>query len=138
MSVQWPQESEYAKEMVKHEAYPTALGPGLRPYVYREFPMAIYKATRDADGRISFENQEVPSEQQLSNMRSRGWAPDPEAALKELDAATLETAKLAANLEYQKTVMSPRAAAEIDAAQAEHSGHLPSVPETPIAPRRKL
>ena len=50
MSVLYPPETEYAKERVKWEAQNSELGPGKRPYVYREWPSRIYLAGRPANG----------------------------------------------------------------------------------------
>lgn len=128
-------DSEYAKEMVKWEAQNSLLGAGLRPYLKRPYPSHVFKAGR-VDGQIEIiETQIVGSEQAASNAYSRGFHPDPDAAVAGLKADELEIAKLAANRAFGEQRMSPQARAEVAALEAETSGHLPSVPETPRKPR---
>lgn len=141
MSVLYPPETPYAKEMCKWEAQGSTMGPGLRPYdPSAQYPKMLYKAGRPDNGlgkHIIAEHCIVESEQEQANMRSRGFWPTQEQALEALDADRLEVAKLAAEIEYDKKhKLSPKAVAEVEAAQAVHHGHLPMVPETPLPPRR--
>lgn len=136
MSVMHPPDSEFAKEMIKWEAQGSTMGPGLRPYQRHAFPAWVYRAKRE-DGKIVFEDPLwVESQVQASNAYSRGYHPDPEAASKGLQATELEIAKQAANRAHHEQRMSPKARAEVAAVEEETSGHLASMPETPIRRRR--
>lgn len=133
-------ETEYAKEMRRHEAAYTQYGPPGRPYVPREYPWRLYKATRQKDGARTFEAQTANDEHERRNLESRGFVVGgQEAALAALEAIEFNHAELAANLNFQArrmTAGNPHAAEEIAAAQEAHGAkHLPMVPETPIRPR---
>ena len=135
-------QSEESKERVKWEAQYSAFGPGLRPYVKRDYPMMMYLAGRPENGMgpDTIIEQEIVEDSGSHEdfLRSRGFRPTPKEALEMFQGQQVEFAKLAANLEYQKkNQLSPRAAAEVEAAQDAHAGHLPGVPETPIRPRAK-
>jgi hypothetical protein len=135
-----PQSPE-SKERVKWEAQYSAFGPGLRPYVKREYPMMLHQAGRPESGMgpdTIIEQLIIDDEREYELYRSRGFRETPLEALEAFSAQQLEFAKLAANLEYQKkNQLSPRAAAEVEAAQDASPHHLPMVPETPIRPRAK-
>ncbi len=144
MSVLYAPETGFAKERIKWEAEHSQMGPGLRPYVFRPYPAMIYKAGRPANGmgaHIIEEQIVVGSEQEYESYRSRGFRATPLEAIKWLDDLRDECGNLAAELNHeQKNKLSANAAAEVDAARAQHTGvsrHMPVVPETPIAPRRK-
>src|SRR5437773_7615143 len=110
-------DSEEAKERVKWEALPTAFGPGLRPYVYREFPKWLHKAGRTPDGRPTIiDAQLAESDVQEANLLSRGFREGQEAALALLHETDREVARLAANRAYTDRSMSPQAQAEAAAA----------------------
>lgn len=131
-------ESEFAKESVKWESQASALGPGLRPYVYQEYPKALYKAGRSATGvPIIIDRYDVESAVQEANLRSRGYHQGQDVALAALHAADQEAAVQAANRAFNDQRMSPQARAEADAADARTSSHLAAIPETPIKPKRK-
>jgi hypothetical protein len=139
VSVIYSPESGYAKERVKWEAQGSEMGPGLKPYVYQEYPVMMYLAGIPA-GEVGapriIQHMVIADETQANNMASRGWRNHPLEALKAYDAQKLEEAKLAAEIEYEvKNRLSPNAAAEVRAAQDEHDGHLPSIPETAIRHR---
>jgi hypothetical protein len=136
-----PQSNE-SKERVKWEAQWSSFGPGLRPYVKRDYPMMLYLAGRPESGMgpDTIIEQEIVEDAggQEDFLRSRGFRPTPLEALEAFQGQQLEFAKLAANLEYQKkNQLSPRAAAEVEAAQDASPTHLPMVPETPIKQRVK-
>lgn len=141
MSVLYPPDTPYAQEMVKHEAQGSTMGPGLRPYVYRRYPLMMHKAGRPENSlgkHVIVETCEVESENAEDLARHQGFMPTPLEAIEFLDAQRLEIAKLAAEIDYEKKhKLSPRAVAEVEAAQQAHHGHLASVPVTPITPRRK-
>ena len=139
MGVVFTPESNYAKEMVKHEAYPTRFGPGQRPFKHYEFPKMLYKATK---GGVlpEFDHTTVGDEDEQRNMQSRGYCLTQELALEALRDEHTEHGKLAAerNYEIAKGRISEKAAAEVRAAEEAHGAkHLPVVPETPIRPRAK-
>lgn len=133
-------ESEYAKERVKFEAQNSSMGIAGRPYVYREYPTMMYLAGIPAGAvgapRI-IDSVIAEDEEDANRLASRGWGKKPSEALELYASQKLEEAKLAAELEHEVVhKLTDRAVAEVRAAQAEHDGHMPSVPETPI--RRRL
>lgn len=133
-SIVIPQNSEYAKEMRRHEAHHTSYGPPGRPYVFQEFPKRLYRAMRGEHGP-EFEALTVASADEQRNLQSRGFALSQTEALTALDREQTEHGKLAAEREWQiqHGRHSERAVEEIRAAESEHGArHLPSVPETPI------
>lgn len=141
MPVLYAPESAYAKEMVKHESQHTQMGPGLRPYVYREYPMMMHKAGPPASGLGAItviETTVVNSEKDEAKQRSLGFRRTPLEAIADYDGQALEIAKLAAEIEYDKAhKLSPAAIAEVESAQEAVAGHLATVPVTPIAPRKR-
>jgi len=129
-------DSEYAKEMVKWESQASVLGPGLRPYVYHEYPKRLYKAGRTPTGVPAILDAiEVGSAVQEANLRSRGFHPGQDVALAALHAADQEAAVLAANRAFTDRRMSPQAQAEADAIDRMTSDHLAVIPEQPKKPR---
>lgn len=141
MAVLHSPETNEARERVKWEAQYTPYGPGLRPYVFREYPWMLHKAGPPEGGLGAItiiEQVVVDTPEEAEAYRRRGFRESPNQALVAYDQEQIEFAKLAANLEYQKArTLSPAAAAEVSAAQDAHSGHLPMVPVTPIKPRAK-
>lgn len=134
-------DSREAVERTKWEAHYTAFGPGQRPYVKRDYPMMLHKAGRPSGGigaAIIVEHQEVGSEREADEYRSRGFRPTPLEALDLWDRQQHEVAELAAELNWEaKNRHSERARAEIETAQAGAVDHLASVPVTPIKPRAR-
>lgn len=133
MAVVFSEDTEYAKEMRKHEATHTKFGAPGRPYQFREYPKRLYKCERGADG-VKFIGFTVNDSIDLRNMQSRGYYESQEDAQAAENKAHTEAGRLAAEREYAiQTRHSAPAIAEIRAAE-EHYGarHLPSVPETPI------
>lgn len=132
-----PQGTPYAEEMRKHEAHYTVFGAPGRPYVYQEFPKRLYKAVSGAHG-VTYQGFTVQTEEEQRNMQSRGYAPSQPEALAALEQEQLEHGKLAAerNWEIAHGRISERAAAEVRAAEAEHTGHLPEVVAKPVRKRR--
>ena len=141
MPVEHGQASAYAKEMVKHEAHHTHYGAPQRPYVYREFPKAVYRFKRvDGKGIVKDEMHIVNNELEQRNMQSRGFHLSQEDAIKAIEREHTEHGKLAAEREWQirHGRVSDRATAEVRAAEEAHGAkHLPDVPETPIPAHRK-
>src|ERR1035437_10220721 len=115
------------------------MGPGLRPYVYRPFPMMMHKAGRPDKGlgaNAIIEQRVAESEAQAELLRHEGFRNTPLEALDAFESQQLEFAKLAAEINYDvKKKLSRKAGSEVEAAQAAHSGHMPAVPETPIKKR---
>jgi len=137
-SIVIPQNSEYAKEMRRHEAQFTQHGPPGRPYVYQDFPKMFYKAVRAVKGGITFDQFTVQNDDEVRNMQSRGFSVTQALAIEALEREQAEHGALAAerNFEIQHGRISERAAAEVRVAEAEHGArHLPSVPETPVKRR---
>ncbi len=148
MPVLYAPESPESQERTKFEAQYSPWGPPKKPYVFGPYPMMLHKAgppsqlpgaPATAMGAITIvDTKVVASEGEGNHYREQGFRNTPLEALNAYEAMIEEHAKLAANLEHQKkNQLSERAAAEVQAAQDAHSGHLPSVPVTPIAPRRK-
>lgn len=139
MGVVFTQESNYAKEMVKHEAYPTQFGPPGRPYVFREYPKRLYKADR-VDGQIKIvDAQTAHDDHEERNLLSRDFHFGPDKAMQAIEQQQLTHGTLAAEREWQiqHGRVSEKAASEVRAAEAEHGArHLPDVPETPVRRRR--
>ena len=134
-------ESEFSKERVKFEAQNSEFGPAGRPYAYREYPTDMYLAGIPAGAagapRI-IDTKHHCDEQEAENLASRGWAKTPLKALENYNTQKLEEAKLAAEIEHEVVhKLTDKAVAEVRAAQAEHDGHLPSIPETAIRKRLK-
>ena len=138
-SIVIPQNTPYAQEMRKHEAFPTEFGRGERPYVYREFPKRIYKAVRGERG-VTYEGFTVNDDTELQNMQSRGYFLTQELAQSALLKEHTEHGKLAAerNFEIKHGRISEKAAAEVRAHEAEFGArHMPEVPATPIKRRTR-
>lgn len=140
MPVRWAPESEYAKERVKWEAYPTELGAPGRPFTYRAYPMMLHLAGRlDGVTPDIIDSQIATTDQEKANLLSRGFCESPADALAGFHATELEHAKLAAERNYDvRNKLSPKAGAEVAAAEAAHDGHLPSMPQAPLKRRGRL
>lgn len=139
MSVIYAPDSAYAKEMVKHEAQYSPFGPGLRPHVYRDYPMMMHRAGRPAGGMgvdTIVETRIVTCDAEETCERSNGFRRTPLEALSAFESQELEIAKLAAERNYDvKHKLSEKAAAEVALHEAAHGGHLASIPVTPIKKR---
>lgn len=134
-AISLPQSTEYAKEMAKWEAYPSQWGPAGRPYVYREFPKMLFKASQGGD----MTHVTVNDEHEQRREEAKGFAATQERALELMNREHREHATLAAerNFEIAKTRISEKAAVEVRQAEAEHGArHLPEVKEKPIRKRR--
>src|SRR5712691_428563 len=131
MSVLYAPDSAYAKERVKHEAQYTEMGPGLRPYVKRDFPMMLHKAGRPSGGLGADEIIEtciVEGVRELSAKQHEGFRPTPGEALEAFAAMQFEIAELAAERNFHERRMSPKAQVEAEAANEAAGGHLAEVP----------
>jgi hypothetical protein len=137
MAVLHSPESDYAKEMRKHEAQHTPFGPGERPYVYQPFPTRMYKAGRsDAGPVVIVDALDAANDTEQRNLESRGYVAGGQgAAMDAFHAGDAEIAKLAANRAHQERTMSPAAQREAAAADDATMDHLPVIPETPIKRR---
>ncbi len=127
----------YAKEITKHEANYTQYGPPGRPYVFREYPSALYRAKRTPQGGDpAFEMVEVGNEQERESAERRGFVHGGKAAaLSALETQEFEYAELAANRHFSDRKLSEPAQAEVAAVDAGTIQHLPSIPEQPIKRR---
>lgn len=129
-------ESAYAQERRKWEALPSNLGPGERPWVHRDYPWMMYRASSPTTLEIP---QIAADEQERAALTRRGYFDNPDAAIQGYEAQQLEFAKLAAEREHEiRYKLSDKAVAEVRAAEAEHLGHLPTIPETPLPPKSGL
>lgn len=136
MGVQYPRDSEFAKEMVKHEAGYTDFGPPGRPYIRRDFPMTLHKAgRRDGVTPDILETKQVENEKAAALAQHEGFYPTPLEALEAFHAQDLELAKLAAERHENERRMSRLAQAEGRAADDAEGSHVASVPTTPIKPK---
>ncbi len=138
MSVVHVPDSAWAKEATKWEAENSLMGPGLRRYVKRDYPMMLHKAILLSTGGIDIvENQVVDDAEARARWERLGFRATPLEAIDALKAEQAEYATLAAEREYEKRrKLSPRAAAEVTAAEEDAGAqHLPTIPETPIKRR---
>lgn len=128
-------DSAYAQEMTKWEAQRSDLGPGLRPYVKREWPSRVYRAAQIPTGGLAIvDEDEATSETDFtSRFHSRGFRVTPLEALDYLRAQQTEAATLAAERGYEKQhKLSPQARAEVEALEEDAgANHLAMIPETP-------
>lgn len=132
-AIQLGKDSAYAKEITKHEAHYTQYGPPGRPYVYREYPTMLYRASRPKQGGVepNFEGVEAKDERERANFESQGFVHGGKAAaLAKLEAQEFEIAELAANRAFNDRRMGEKAQAEA-AAVDEAAGirHVAAVPE---------
>jgi len=131
-------DSAWAKEATKWEAQGSTMGPGLRPYVKRDYPMMLHKAWQKPTGGIDILDQQIVDDaDQRTRLEAEGYRATPLEAMDALAAQQVEFAKLAAEREYEKQHrLSARAAAEVTLAEADAGAqHLPTIPETPIRRR---
>lgn len=136
MAVQYPKDSEHAKEVVKWEAEYTDFGKPGRPYVRRDFPMMLHKAgRRDGVTPDILETKQVDDEARAEDARHEGFYQTPLEALDAFHAQELEIAKLAAERHENERRMSRQAQAEGKAADEADGAHVASVPVTPIKPK---
>jgi hypothetical protein len=139
MPVEYGQESNYAKEMRRHEATHTVFGAPGRPYVYREFPKMLYKFARvQGKGIIVDETFSVGDEDEQRRMESRGFHAKQEDAIAAIEREQTRDGILAAEREYaiQHGRHSEKAVNEVRQAEEAHGAtHLPEVPRTPIKKR---
>ncbi len=127
-------DSAWAREATKWESQISTMGPGLRPYVKRDYPMMLHRAAQLASGGIEIvETLTVDDADHHRRMERNGFRATPLEAIEALTGQQLEYAKLAAEREWEKTHrLSPRAVAEVTAAEDEAGAvHLPTIDETP-------
>lgn len=136
MGVQYPKDSEYAKEVVKWEAESTDFGKPGRPYVRRDFPMTVHKAgRREGVTPAIVETKQVGDEAEQTREQHEGFYTTPLEALEAFHRQDLEIAKLAAERHENERRMSRQAQAEGHAADEADGAHVASVPTTPIKPK---
>ena len=127
-------ESAWAKEAIKWEAEGSIMGPGLRPYVKRDWPSWVYKAGQLSAGGLDIVDTRQIEQHEYDRLHANGYRMTPLEALEALEAQQTEFAKLSAEREWDKAHgrLSPRAIAEV-AQHEEDAGaqHLPTIPETP-------
>lgn len=137
MGVLHSPDSTFAKEMTKFEAQGSTLGPGLRPYLFRQFPMMMHLAGRLSQGGTGITETRVVDAEQYTSMQAMGFRDTPLEALDAFEAQQLEFAKLAAERAYEvRHTLSQKAGAEVMAAEeAAGAKHLPTIAERPIRRR---
>jgi|SRR5213592_429459 len=133
----WGPQSDYARERRKWEAYPTQYGEPERPFVFREYPLMLYRAKRRPEGGKDpiLEHVTVEDEQQERNMQSRGWVRGPDHAITALEDSERGLAQAAAERAYQDKRMSERAKEESAKVDEATISHLGEIKETPIRRR---
>ncbi len=127
-------ESAWAKEATKWEAQGSEMGPGLRPYVKRDWPSCVYKAGQLPQGGLEIVDTRQIDQHEYDRLHANGYRLTPLEALEVLEAQQTEFAKLSAEREWEKKHgrLSPRAIAEVTRAEDEAGAqHLPTIPETP-------
>lgn len=139
MAVLQAPDSAFSKESIKWEAQASAMGPGLRPYVKRDYPMMLHLAGPPKGGLGApeiIETIEVGSEREARSHESRGFRPTPLDALAHYDAQLTEFATLAAERNSEVRRAGEKAKGEVERAEAAAGAqHLPTIPETPIRHR---
>ena len=127
-------ESAWAKEAIKWEAEGSIMGPGLRPYVKRDWPSWVYKAGQLPAGGLDIVDTRQIDQHEYDRLHANGYRLTPLEALEALNGQQLEFAKLSAEREWEKTHgrLSPRAIEEVRAVEDDAGAqHLPTIPETP-------
>lgn len=142
------------------------LKPG-NPYVYREFPKMMYLArqipgngkwatSQEAPAFFGFRDQNewdracqqamqfttscqrtVNDDRERERARNEGWRDTPQEAVEFREALDKAIGDAAAERNYRDKSMSEKALAESAAAEAEHFGHLPEIPEKPVVKAHK-
>ena len=157
--------SNYAKEMEKHEQFPSKYGqnPG-NAYKYRPFPKMLYKA-HHWNGVVAcmaappdsmafsvqreYERAEelakrftekcqliVASEAEQSRAMESGWRGSPAEAIEYLNGRDSGVARATAERLYVDSKLSEPARREAEAAVAAVGGeHVPEIPEKPLVKR---
>ena len=129
-------DSAWAKEATRWEAENSLMGPGLRRYVKRDYPMMLHKAAvLDKGGIAIVDNQIVDDADARAKWEVMMYRATPLEAIDALKAQQLEFSKLAAERTFETRRMSKHAQAEVAAAEAGVADHLPTILETPIRRR---
>ena len=133
MAVLHPPDSAYAKEMTKWEAQGSILGPGLRPYVHRDYPMMVHLAAALSKGGVGIvERKIVDGPDARARAEQDGFRATPLEAIAALEEQQTEFGKLAAERAFEVRRMSAKAQAEVVQAEADAGAqHLPTIAEKP-------
>ena len=134
MAIWHPPDSAYAAEMRKWEAQATELGPGLRPYIKRDYPMMLHLAGVAPQGGVVIIDTRIVEDADRRVIAEReGFRATPTEAIDALAVQQTEHAKLAAEREWEKRhTMSAKARVEVEAVEeAAGAKHLPTIPEKP-------
>lgn len=132
------QDSAFAKEMAKWEAYPSVYSPQAgRPYnPNARWPAMFYRVGHKNGGALEIlERREAADEVEGRNLYSRGFGNGVQEAIDLFEQQQTEIATLAANRAHSDQRMSEKARGEAAAKDAETLEHLPVIPETPIRRR---
>lgn len=127
--------TKYSDEVLKYEYDDFRIGSekGKRgPRVFVAFPKMVYKAGRNAVGKIEIlEHAIVETVDEERNLQSRGFMAGQAAALSVCESEALNLAKLAANRAYQERTMSDVARAEAETYERSQDEHVAEIPVTP-------
>lgn len=127
-----PQESAEAIERAKWEMWPNKYGPPGRPFVYQEFPKALYMGSHDSTGKRTLIHVIVANEREETEQRDRGYHPRQEDALEAAEKSDLQIAVAAAELNARVKRMGEQARREAAATIDTAGEHIGEVPETPV------
>lgn len=154
-------DSELGKELAKWEQHPTKFTsdenrPG-NPYQYRPYPKAIYRAVKDAGGKIvcmpgepnpalfldtnaynfavrqqqALEQQcfrTVGNDEEWERAKRDGWRESPTDAIAYFEALERDIANAAAERHFTDQRLSEKARAEAKAADDATAEHVPDIP----------
>lgn len=148
MAIQRAQEDSWTKEMAKWERQPVFVnGTYITPIPYTEggrggaprteYPRMVYRA-ESADGGPRIAGFQIAGDEaEERKWIAQGYSVTQEEAIERVHEQHREMARLAANRVHNEKWMSDKARAEARTADEATINHLPSIPETPIKPRKK-
>ena len=148
MGIQRTQEDSWTKEMAKWEQRPVLVnGTFIEPIPVAfggrggadrtEFPKMVYRA-ESADGGPRIAGFQIAKDEAHERqLLASGYFAKQEDAIAGVHAQQREFARLAANRAHNDKWMGEKAKAEAQAVDESTIEHLPSIPETPIKPRKK-
>jgi hypothetical protein len=162
-------DSEYSKEMRRWEQFPRhapsgELLPAGNPYVFRPYPMMLYKAferpngkvecmttppnprnfldmreferaERDADAFTRECQREATSEAERARLEAQGWRASPTEAIAHFESLQADIAQAAAEAAYRAQGLTAKAKAELAAADDRAERHVVDVKGTKKGPK---
>ncbi len=120
-----------------------------KPYEFKQFPLMLYRAQRlpgsgkwvtsdPTNEAFTLSCQRVvrsEAELEAAKREGVGWSDSPQSAIEWALGLEKEISNAAAERAYQDRNMSEKAKAESASAEGENFGHLPEIPEKPVARR---